>query len=280
MGFAFQVHGTVFTISRETLFMNKFFTIAACILCSTLLFSCVGKKKFIASQKNIESLRMDSTRLERAISDLRNRISQAEAANRSTNAQLQNTTQQLSQSQDEIETQRQRLLQLQSLIDQQRKNTVALRKKIADALVNFGDNELTVSLKNGKVYVSMQESLLFPSGSASVNPRGKEALATLAKALNQNADINVEIEGHTDSIPISKKYIDNWDLSEARSTAIARILIKEYSVNPARITASGRSEYDPIASNNTPEGRQRNRRTEIILEPKLDELMQLIRESQ
>ncbi|HRO41905.1 MAG TPA: OmpA family protein [Flavipsychrobacter sp.] len=260
--------------------MKQIVSILSCMLCASLLFSCVGKKKFIASQKNIEALRMDSVRLERSIAEMQDRIRRAEAANRSTNAQLENTTQQLSQSQEEIEAQKRRLQQLQSLIDQQRKNTVALRKKIADALVNFGDNELTVSLKNGKVYVSMQESLLFPSGSATVNPRGKEALATLAKALNQNQDINVEIEGHTDSIPISKKYIDNWDLSEARSTAIARILIKEYFVNPARITASGRSEYDPIASNSTPEGRQRNRRTEIILEPKLDELMQLIRESQ
>lgn len=260
--------------------MNKLITIVSILLCSTLLFSCISKKKYLAARGNIASLRMDSTRLAREINDLQNRISQMEASNRSANAQLENTTQQLNQSQQEIETQRKRLEQLQSLIAQQRKNTEALRKKITDALVNFGANELTVSMKNGKVYVSMQESLLFPSGSATVNPRGKEALATLAKALNQNPDINVEVEGHTDSIPISKRYIDNWNLSVARSTAIARILIKDYFVHPARIKASGRSEYDPVASNSTPEGRQQNRRTEIILEPKLDELMQLIRESQ
>ena len=143
----------------------------------------------------------------------------------------------------------------------------------------FDANELSVSLKNGKVYVSMQESLLFPSGSATVNPKGKEALATLAKVLNQNLDINVEVEGHTDSIPISKTYKDNWELSVARSTSITRILIKDYWCTPARIKASGRSYYDPIATNSTPEGRAQNRRTEIILEPKLDELMRLIRES-
>ncbi|RYZ45218.1 MAG: flagellar motor protein MotB [Sphingobacteriales bacterium] len=250
-----------------------------CILCSMLLFSCVGKKKYLDARNDIAALRLDSTRLEQALSDLRDRLGKMEATNRSTNAQLQNTTEQLNQSQEEIEEQRRRLVQLQSLIDQQRKNTEALRQKIADALVNFGSNELTVSMKNGKVYVSMQESLLFPSGSATVNPRGKEALATLARALNQSTDINVEVEGHTDSIPISKRYADNWDLSVERSTAIARILVKEYFVHPARITASGRSEYNPIASNSTPEGRQQNRRTEIILEPKLDELMQLIRES-
>jgi chemotaxis protein MotB len=260
--------------------MSRIYSFLCIVLCSTLLFSCVAKKKYLAARGNISSLRADSIRLERQIADLQNRVSQIEAANRSTTNQLQNTTEQLNQSQEEVEAQKRRLQQLQALIDQQRKNTEALRKKIADALVNFGANELSVSMKNGKVYVSMQESLLFPSGSATVNPRGKEALATLAKALNQNPDINVEIEGHTDSIPISKTYKDNWDLSVARSTSIGRILIKEYFVHPARITASGRGEFNPIDSNSTPEGRQRNRRTEIILEPKLDELMQLIRESQ
>jgi chemotaxis protein MotB len=260
--------------------MHRFLYSICFLISMTFLFSCVSNKKYRAAKGNIAGLRMDSAHLASEISRLEGRIAQMETANRSANNQLQNTTQELNKSQEEVEAQRKRLAQLQALIDQQRKNTEALRSKIADALVNFGANELTVSLKNGKVYVSMQESLLFPSGSASVNARGKEALATLAKALNQNNDINVLVEGHTDSIPISKRYIDNWDLSTARSAAIARILIKDYLVNPARITASGRSYYDPIATNETPEGRQQNRRTEIILEPKLDELMQLIRESQ
>jgi chemotaxis protein MotB len=123
----------------------------------------------------------------------------------------------------------------------------------------------------------MQESLLFPSGSAVVNPKGKEALATLANALNQNPDINVIVEGHTDSVNIhNAKFEDNWALSVGRSTAITRILINDYYVAPQRITASGRSQFEPIADNTTPEGRARNRRTEIILAPKLDELMKLI----
>jgi len=260
--------------------MTRLYTIMAILLCSSMLFSCVGKKKYLAANRNIATLRMDSARLARQINEMENKVDQMEAANRSTTNELENTTAQLNQSQEEVEAQRRRLQQLQSLIDQQRRNTEALRKKISDALVNFGSNELSVSMKNGKVYVSMQESLLFPSGSATVNPRGKEALGTLAKALNQNPDITVEVEGHTDSIPISRTYKDNWDLSVARSTSIARILIKEYYVHPARITASGRGEFNPIATNSTPEGRQQNRRTEIILEPKLDELMQLIRESQ
>ncbi len=251
---------------------NKSITLICVIFCSCLLFSCVGKKKYLAARGDAAALRMDSTRMAAAINNLEKQLGQTEAANRATKAQL-------SESQEQVETQKERLQQLQALIDQQHKSTEALRRKIADALVNFGSNELTVATKNGKVYVSMQESLLFPSGSATVNPRGKEALATLSKALNQSPDINVLVEGHTDSIPISKRYEDNWALSVARSTEIARMLIKDYFVHPARITASGRSYFDPIATNTTPEGRQQNRRTEIILEPKLDELMQLIRES-
>jgi chemotaxis protein MotB len=178
-------------------------------------------------------------------------------------------------SQQQIAEQQQKLLQLQELIDQQKRNTEALRQKIADALTSFNSSELTVSTKNGKVYVSLQENLLFPSGSAVVNPKGKEALGKLADVLNLNPNINVNIEGHTDSIPIKGKYMDNWELSTARANAIVRILTDTYKVDATRVTASGHSKYDPVDTNLTAQGRSKNRRTEIILEPKLDELMQL-----
>ena len=127
--------------------------------------------------------------------------------------------------------------------------------------------------------MSLQESLLFPSGSAVVNPKGKEALGTLAQVLNMNPDINVVVEGHTDSVPIRGKYEDNWALSVARSTAIVRLLTETYKVDPTRVTASGKSKYEPVDTNLTAEGRQRNRRTEIILAPKLDQLMELLEKS-
>jgi len=120
---------------------------------------------------------------------------------------------------------------------------------------------------------------LFPSGSAVVNPKGKQALGTLAQVLNVNPDINVVVEGHTDSIPIRGKYEDNWALSVARATSIVRILTETYNVDPVRVIASGKSKFEPVDSNETPEGRQRNRRTEIILAPKLDELMQLLQQN-
>jgi chemotaxis protein MotB len=245
----------------------------ACIgLLCVGLFSCVSNKKYLNMKGNAAKLRSDSIRLAGQVNNLQGQLGQAENQNREANKTI-------TENEEQIAAQQERLKQLQSLINLQRKNTEALRKKIADALVNFGANELTVSQKNGKVYVSMQESLLFPSGSATVNARGKEALSTLASALNQNPDINVLVEGHTDSIPISKTYQDNLALSVARSTAISRILIKDYSVSAARITSSGRGESEPVASNSTPEGRALNRRTEIILEPKLDELMNLINTS-
>ncbi|MES1249729.1 MAG: flagellar motor protein MotB, partial [Chitinophaga rupis] len=182
----------------------------------------------------------------------------------------------LNKTQEQLAEERKRLQQLQALMDQQKKATQEIRKKMSDALVGFNSNELTVAIKNGKVYVSLSENLLFPSGSAVVNPKGKEALGKLAEVLNVNADITVNIEGHTDSIPIRGRYKDNWDLSTARATAIVRILTVDYKVDPTRVIASGHSQYDPVQPNSTSEGRALNRRTEIILSPKLDELFKLL----
>jgi chemotaxis protein MotB len=210
----------------------------------------------------IEGLQRDNAKLVKQIDDAMKRASEASGTAHMTQQQL--------------EAEQKRLWELRRLLDQQRQAVEGLRKKMADALVGFSSNELQVFVKNGKVYVSLQESLLFPSGSAVVNPKGKQALGTLAQVLNANPDINVVVEGHTDSVPIRGKFADNWALSVARSTAIARILIDTYKVDPIRITASGRSKYEPVDNNATAEGRQRNRRTEIILAPKLDELMQLL----
>ena len=182
----------------------------------------------------------------------------------------------LSKSKLELINQQVKLEHLQALMDRQKKAIEEIRKKMTDALVGFKSNELSVAIKNGKVYVSLQENLLFPSGSAVVNPKGKLALGKLAEVLNQNPDITVNIEGHTDSIPIRGKYQDNWDLSLARAASIVRILTSDYNVDPVRVTASGHSQYDPVQTNSTSEGRALNRRTDIVLSPKLDELYKLL----
>lgn len=251
------------------------------------LFSCVSKRKYLDAQVNLRYLRGDSIRLanqnkqlEQKKQDLNAQYitlqKQMDSASKEAQSKINLQQDQLSQREKMITAQQKDLEALQTLINQQKEFTTQLRKKMTNALVKFKSDELTVSIKNGKVYVSLQESLLFKSGSAEVNPKGKEALASLALALNTNTDINVEIEGHTDSLPIKIRYEDNWALSVARSSSIVRILANEYSVNPIRIKASGRSQFEPLESNTTPEGRAKNRRTEIILSPKLDELYKLI----
>jgi chemotaxis protein MotB len=227
------------------------------------------KQQIAGQQGEIDSEKQQIEELKKLVSDLTNKTGQlsSEAANRLS---------QLSMSQQELANQKKRLEQLQALMDKQKAAIQNIRKKMSDALVGFSSNELSVAIKNGKVYVSLQENLLFPSGSAVVNPKGKEALAKLAAVLNVNPEITVDIEGHTDSIPIHGRYMDNWELSLARSASIVRILTTDYQVDPTRVIASGHSQYDPVQPNSTKEGRALNRRTDIILSPKLDELYKLL----
>jgi chemotaxis protein MotB len=153
-----------------------------------------------------------------------------------------------------------------------------LKNKITNALLNFKESDLTVNVKNGKVYVSLAEQLLFASGSVEVDSKGVTALQQLARAIKDQTDLNILIEGHTDNVPISKKsqYMnDNWDLSVMRATAITKILTRA-GLSPKQITAAGRGEFIPLASNDTPQNRQKNRRTEIIITPNLDELFKIL----
>lgn len=271
---------------------SSFHVFGLFIIAVFLFSSCVPTKKFKDSQLALQYSKSDSARLASKVNDLQNNINQMNAqiaTIQGKNTDLSNQIKAVSndatskgnllqQSQGQLADQQKRLQQLQAILDQQKAKSEELRKKMADALVGFNSNELTVTQKNGKVYVSLQESLLFPSGSAVVNPKGKQALATLAQVLNVNPDISVNIEGHTDSIPIRGKYEDNWALSVARATSIVRVLTNDYQVDPARVIASGHSSYDPVESNSTADGRAKNRRTEIILSPKLDELYQLLQQ--
>jgi chemotaxis protein MotB len=171
----------------------------------------------------------------------------------------------------------QRLREMEATIQRQDSITNALNNIVKNALLGFRPDELTVEMRNGKVYVSMSDKLLFKSGSATVEDKGKEAIKKLAEVLNRNQEVDVLIEGHTDNVPIKTAvYKDNWDLSAARATSVVRLLSEEYKVPAKRLTASGKGEYFPVANNETPEGRAKNRRTEIVLTPKLDELYKLI----
>lgn len=264
----------------------KYHLPALCLLFLLLLTGCVSSKKYkeaLSREQQLTDekfqLRDTVTALNRQIQELENDLNRLTGQMDETGKNAAQIASMANKTRQQLEEEQRRLAQMQQLMDRQRQGIEALRKKMSDALVNFKSDELSVFTKNGKVYVSLQESLLFPSGSAVVNPKGKEALGTLAQVLNSNPDISVLIEGHTDSIPMKGRYEDNWALSTARATAIVRILTDNYKVEPARVTASGRSKYEPIDSNETPEGRARNRRTEIILAPKLDELMRLLEQS-
>jgi chemotaxis protein MotB len=169
------------------------------------------------------------------------------------------------------------LHEMQEMIARQDSITKRLNSVLRNALLGFNSDELSVEVKNGKVYVSMSDKLLFKSGSSAVESKGKEALKLLGGVLEKSPDIDILVEGHTDNVPIKTSvYKDNWDLSVARATSIVRILAADYKIAPTRMTASGKGEFFPKADNSSTEGRAKNRRTEIILSPKLDELMKLL----
>ncbi len=178
----------------------------------------------------------------------------------------------------ELEERSNRVSELERLIANKDAAMTTLKNAISSALTDFEGKGLTVEQHDGKVYVSMENKLLFSSGSWAVNTEGRRAVQELGKVLAQNPDISVLIEGHTDNVPYSGNgpLVNNWDLSTKRATAIVSILDENANIFPENLTAAGRGEFLPIASNDTPEGRAKNRRIEVILTPKLDELTKLL----
>ena len=184
----------------------------------------------------------------------------------------------LAKARTELMLKEQRINEMQSILAQKDAEVKALKEKVMNALKGFEGSGLNVYEKGGKVYVSMDDKLLFASGSWTLNEQGLNAIKQLAKVLENEKDISVLIEGHTDNVPYrgSGQIKDNWDLSVMRATAVVKALLENGDIAPVRLSASGRSEYLPLDENNTPEARAKNRRTEIILTPNLDELFQLI----
>jgi chemotaxis protein MotB len=170
------------------------------------------------------------------------------------------------------------LVELQAMLAKKDSISNALRQKVKNALTGFEGKGLTIAQKNGMVYVSMEDKLLFKSGSFEIDARGADAIKELANVLAQNPNINIMVEGHTDDVPYQGRgeLKDNWDLSVKRATTVVRLLTENKAIAPKRITGSGKGEFLPIDAAKTPLARQKNRRTEIILTPNLDELMQLV----
>jgi len=178
----------------------------------------------------------------------------------------------------ELEAQNQHLIEMERILYSKDSLMRALKNTLSEALYGFRQDGLTVSIKGGKVYVSMEEKLLFQTGSIEVDPKGVSALKQVAAVLERNEDIFITIEGHTDDVPVrsNPSFTDNWDLSVKRATSIVRIMLDNSSIDPTRLIASGRGEYLPVDPADSVEARRKNRRTEIILTPDLDELYQIL----
>ena len=178
----------------------------------------------------------------------------------------------------ELQSRSERVNQLEQMIQNQKQALDELKERLSDALLNFEGKGLTVEQRNGKVYVSMENKLLFKSGRWDIEPEGKKALKELATVLEVNPDIAILIEGHTDNVPFSPKgqLESNWDLSTKRATAVVNILLENDNILAENLTAAGRSEFVPIAPNSSAEGRAANRRIEVVLSPSLDEITSLL----
>ena len=193
---------------------------------------------------------------------------------------LEAKEEELKLAQENLESRSTRVVELESIINKKDSIVTALKKSIAKALIGLEGEGLTIEKRNGKVYVSLEEALLFASGKYEVNSRGVVALNKLANALAYQNDLKILVEGHTDSIPFNSRGLvkDNWDLSVMRATNVVKVLTQNPDLDPIQLTAAGRSEFMPIASNTSAEGRSVNRRIEIILSPNLDDLFKLLEE--
>jgi len=193
------------------------------------------------------------------------------------NSLLESQRNELSSKNSELDSKTAKVAELQAMLNAKDSAMNALKTKVSDALSGFEGNGLSVTQKEGKIYVSLDEKLLFKSGKWDVDPKGQEALKKLANVLENNQDVNITIEGHTDDLAYSGNgnIQDNWDLSAKRATSIVKIILSNSKIDPVRLIASGRSCYLPVDDAKTAEARAKNRRTEIILTPKLDVLYEL-----
>jgi chemotaxis protein MotB len=238
-------------------------------------------------EDTVAKLRADTARLHRQLADLQNTNNTLNAnysalndKYNSLNNNFSASSSRVNELSSDLKKREARLKEVEDALQKRDDATNALKNKLQQALLGFQQSGLSVDIRNGKVYVSLADKLLFPSGSIVINDNGKLALQQLAAVLNKEPDINIAVEGHTDD----KKVInlgqikDNWDLSVLRSTSVCRYLTEVQKIDPHRLTATGKSEYQPIDPANTADARTKNRRIEIVLSPKLDELYNLIKQ--
>jgi chemotaxis protein MotB len=267
--------------------------------------SCVSKKKYMAisasnetlhnkldeANRALEACRGDKSLMEskmavmensnQHLKDQVNELSNTNAVLLANVGQMATLSKQeavnLEKSLEQIREQDMRIHRLQDAMTKKDSITLALVVSLKSSLGNLNDTDVTVNVEKSVVFISLSDKMLFNSGSTVLSPRAKEVLGKVATVLNDKPDMEVLVEGHTDNVPIRRECMkDNWDLSTSRATTITRVLQTEYKVDPSRITAGGRSEYVPLMSNDTPEGRSTNRRIRIVILPKLDQFFGMI----
>jgi chemotaxis protein MotB len=229
-------------------------------------------------EEEVAKLKTDTARLHQEIAQLKGNYNSLTDKYNSLNTNYDASSSKVTQLAGDLQKREARLKEVEEILKKRDEATNALRDKLSKALLGFQESGLSVDIKNGKVYVSLTDKLLFPSGSIIIDDKGKQALKQLAVVLNKEQDINIAVEGHTDDKKIKNlgQIKDNWDLSVLRATSVSRYLTEVEKIDPHRLTATGKSEFQPVDPAQTPEALAKNRRIEIVLTPKLDELYNLI----
>lgn len=244
----------------------------------------LAQKGNISLEERVIRLRKDTADLNSQLAELSAQYGEMEGnytkLRSNSSSEINKLSGNLSKVSEDLKKREQRLREVEEILRKRDEATNQLKAKLQEALLGFTKNGLTVDIKNGKVYVSLTDKLLFPSGSIIIDEKGKQALTQLANVLKQQPEINIAVEGHTDSQKINNlgQIKDNWDLSVLRSTSVVRFLTNEQRVESVRMTATGKGEFQPLGSNTTADSRSKNRRIEIVLSPKLDELYDLIKQ--
>ena len=246
------------------------------VLCSLALVSCKKQKvlglenEIAAKEEQIDNLEAQIEDLQSTTGSLLGMMSDLSVVNKEGAESIRQSLESLNQQYGYIENLSKKIQEKDSL-------NLALVMNLKRSLTDINDDDIQIEIREGVVHVSISDKLLFRSGSASLGSQAKVVLGRIAEVLNQNQDLNVVVEGHTDDVPMDNECMqDNWDLSVKRATAVVRTLTESHLVSPERLTASGRSEYLPKAPNTTEEGRRINRRTEIIIAPKLDQFFKML----
>lgn len=228
------------------------------------------KSELAAKTEQVNQLNSQLEHLQNSNSSLLDRMSELSVINQTDAKSIQNSLENINRQNSFIQNLTEKIHQKDSI-------NFVLVSNLKRSLIDIDDEDIQVEVRGSAVYVSISDNLLFRSASSKVSPQAYNALSKVAMVINDHNQLNVLVEGHTDNVPIgNERYKDNWDLSVLRATSVVRVLQEEFKVDPARLTAAGRSSYIPKMANVTSAGRSKNRRTEIIITPKLDQFFKLL----